>query len=194
MPEKSRRKLMQYYKSCLQRHMYATGQDKILLQKVALIAGRFQTIHELLPDIRVVHLVRHPNESIPSLISMFAATWKSLAPEACRDGRAYRELADLICEYYLHLHEVEQGLPPERLLKVRYEDLVADPHRTVHNIYRNFGLEISPEYEALLTEETGRARKYKSRHHYSLEDYGLTEQMIYERLKPVFEDYGFKRP
>jgi len=194
MPKKSRRKLMLYYKSCLQRHMYATGPDKILLQKVALIAGRFQTIHELLPDIRVVHLVRHPNESIPSLISMFAATWKSLAPGACRDARAYRELADLICEYYLHLHAVEQDFPADRLLKVRYEDLVADPHRTVTRIYREFGLEISPEYAALLSEETNRARKYTSRHHYSLEDYGLTEQMIYERLEPVFEDYGFKRP
>ncbi len=64
MPEKSRHKLMTYYKSCLQRHLYATGPDKILLQKVALIAGRLQSIHELLPDMRIVHLVRHPNESI----------------------------------------------------------------------------------------------------------------------------------
>jgi len=192
MPGKARRNLMKYYRSCLQRHLYATGPDKILLQKVALIAGRFQTIHELLPDMRVVHLVRHPNQSIPSLISMFAATWKSLAPEACRDGRAYRELADLICAYYLHLHELEKTFPADQLLKVRYEDLVADPRRTVSRIYRKFGLDISPAYEALLNEETNRAGSYTSKHRYSLEDYGLTEEMIYERLKPVFEDYGFQ--
>ena len=194
MPEKSRHKLMSYYKSCLQRHLYATGPDKILLQKVALIAGRLQSIHELLPDMRIVHLVRHPNESIPSLVSMFEATWKSLAPDACKDGRAYRELADLICEYYLHLHEVEKAFPAERLLKVRYEDLVADPRKTVCRIYQEFGLEIRPEYDKLLTEETNKARKYKSKHHYSLENYGLTEEMIYQRLKPVFADYGFKSP
>lgn len=192
MPQKSRHKLMAYYKSCLQRHLYATGPDKILLQKVALIAGRLQSIHELLPDMRIVHMVRHPNESIPSLISMFEATWKSLAPNACKDGAAYRELADLICKYYIHLHEVEKNFPANGLLKVRYEDLIADPHKTISRIYQDFQLEFSPEYDTLLAEERNKARKYKSKHHYSLENYGLTKEMIYQRLKPVFDDYGFK--
>jgi len=192
MPQKSRQKLMSYYKDCLQRHLYATGPDKILLQKVALIAGRLQSIHEILPDMRIVHMVRHPNESIPSLISMFDATWKSLAPAACKDGRAYRELADLICGYYVHLHEVEKNFPADGILKVRYEDLVADPHNIIHGIYQKFGLEFSPEYDRLLREETNKAGTYKSKHRYSLEDYGLTKEMLYQRLKPVFKDYGFK--
>jgi hypothetical protein len=192
MPEKSRRKLMQYYKSCLQRHLYATGPDKILLQKVALIAGRIESIHALLPDMRIVHLVRHPYESIPSLISMFEVTWKSLAPHACKDGRACRELADMICDYYLHLHEVEQTIPPDRLLKVRYTDLIADPRSTVHSIYHDFGLEMRPDYDDLLSREMNRARTYKSKHKYSLEQYGLTREMIYRKLQPVFDEYGFK--
>lgn len=192
MPQQSRRKLMSYYKGCLQRHLYATGPDKILLQKVALIAGRLQSIHDLQPDMRIVHLVRHPNESIPSLISMFEATWKSLAPNACKDNRAYLELADVICKYYVHLHELEKDFSADTLLKVRYEDLVADPYKTVGRIYQKFGLETSPEYDRLLTEETQKSRKYKSRHNYSLKDYGLSEEMIYQRLKSVFDDYGFK--
>ena len=192
MPQKSRHKLMSYYKSCLQRHLYATGPDKILLQKVALIAGRLQSIHEVLPDMRIIHMVRHPYESIPSLISMFDATWKSLAPDACKDGRSYLELADLICKYYVHLHEVGKSFPADALLKVRYEDLVADPHKTIHSIYQSFGLEFSPEYDKLLSEETNKARTYKSKHSYSLENYGLTEEMLYQQLKPVFDDYGFK--
>ena len=191
MPERERKKLMAYYRSCLQRHLYATGPDKILLQKVALIAGRLDTIHSLLPDMRVVHLVRHPYESIPSLISMFEVTWKTLAPRAREDNRACRELAELICDYYLHLHELEKDFPANRLLKVRYEDLVADPRATVHRIYQAFGMEVRPDFDALLVEETGRARKYKSRHHYSLEQYGLSREMIRRRLQPIFEEYGF---
>ncbi len=192
MPQESRHKLMSYYKGCLQRHLYATGPDKILLQKVALIAGRLQSIHDLQPDMRIVHLVRHPNESIPSLISMFEATWKSLAPNACKDNRAYLELTDMICDYYVHLHELEKGFPEETLLKVPYEDLISDPYKTVCRIYEKFGLEKSPEYDIRLTEEAQKARKYKSKHNYSLERYGLSEEIIYQRLKSVFDDYGFK--
>lgn len=191
LPERSRQKLMAYYKSCLQRHLYATGPDKILLQKVALIAGRLGTIRELLPDLRVVHLVRHPHESIPSLISMFDVTWRALAPEARQGERAARELADLICSYYLYLHQLEQEFPPGQFVRIPYEELVADPYLTVQQIYRNFDLQASPEFNRLLRAETQKARTYKSEHHYSLEAYGVSEELISQRLQPLWDEYGF---
>ncbi len=190
--EKSQEKLMAYYKSCLQRHLYAAGPDKILLQKVALIAGRIQTIHSLLPDMRVVHLIRDPAQSIPSLISMFEVTWKSLAPHAVDNGRACREMADLICNYYLHLHAVEKEIPHEYLFKLHYPDLVADPRAAVHAVYAHFGLEMRPDYDALLNREMQRARTYTSRHQYSLEQYGLNKEMIHRRLEPIYQEYGFE--
>jgi hypothetical protein len=124
---------------------------------------------------------------------MFDATWKSLAPRARRDNRAARELAELICDYYLHLHRLEQDFPADRLVKVRYEDLVADPRAAVHGIYQALGVELRPDYDALLAAETSRARQYRSRHHYSLQSYGLDREMIYQRLAPIFEEYGFER-
>jgi len=191
LPEKSRKKLMKYYYSCLQRHLYAEGPDKILLQKVALIAGRIGTIYELLPDIRVVHLVRHPYQSIPSLVSMFDTTWKTLAPEACRNGQAYVDLTDMICDYYEHLHEFEKNLPAENLLKIRYEDLLADPYGVVAGIYEKFDLELGPAYDKVLQQQVEKAKSYQSRHSYSLENYGVSEELIKNRLKTVFDDYGF---
>jgi hypothetical protein len=107
------------------------------------------------------------------------------------NGRACQEMAELICRYYLHLHEVEQKIPAERLLKVRYTDLVADPKKTVYHIYNHFGITMRPEYEQHLTAEMNRARTYKSRHHYSLEQYGLSEAEIRRRLAPIYEEYGF---
>jgi len=191
LPAGTKEKLMRYYVSCLKRHLYATGPEKTLLQKVALIAGRIQTIEEVLPDMRIVHLVRNPAESIPSLISMFEVTWKSLAPHLLADGQTCRDMADLICRYYLHLHEVEQNMGPEKLLRIRYTDLVTDPKKTVYHIYNHFGITMRPEYEQLLTGEMNRARTYKSRHRYSLEQYGLSEAEIRRRLAPIYEEYGF---
>ncbi len=191
LPQKDREKLMAYYKSCLQRHMYAAGADKILLQKVALIAGRLQTIQNLLPDMRVVHLVRHPYESIPSLISMFTVTWKSLAPHVCIDSRAKNELGELICDYYLHIHNIEENLPHESLIKVVYPDLVADPFKIVTEIYKKFDLKLDSQYKNLLLTETRKAREYSSKHRYSLEDYDLTKEKISQRLELIFEAYEF---
>jgi hypothetical protein len=77
-------------------------------------------------------------------------------------------------------------------LEIRYENLVANPQGTVESIYRGLGLEIGDEYRAVLAEETEKARQYKSKHTYTLEEYGLTKQMVYEELQEVFEEYGFE--
>jgi hypothetical protein len=192
IPQKERQKLMLYYKDCLQRHMYATGGDKILLQKVALIAGRLQSICSVLPDIRIVHLVRHPYESIPSLVSMFDAAWKTLTPHIRKNRQVNQELSDLICQYYLYLFEFKKKFPKNQFVEVRYEDLISNPYETTCFIYRSLDMQLSHEYEQILKEETLKAKQYNSKHHYSLRSFGLDKDEIYQKLKIIFEAYGFE--
>ncbi len=192
LPLKKRHKLMAYYKDCLKRHMYATGPDKILLEKVALIAGRLDSILETLPDMRIIYLVRHPYESIPSLISMYQVPWKTLAPQALKDSRPSREVAAMIFEYYRYLLELKRKLPEGKFIEVRYADLVADPKGTVEKIYNRLNLPITEEYRQILEIEDEKARRYKSRHQYSLEDFGLSKEMVYKELEVVFKEYGFE--
>ena len=191
LPRTDRLKLMGYYRDCLQRHLYATGPDGILLEKVALIAGRLESILEVLPDMRIIHLVRHPYESIPSLISMFSVPWTFFSPRIKKDSEESRAVAKVIFDYYRRILHVKRRLPTHQFMEVRYENLVADPQGTVERIYRELGLEMGDEYRAVLAEETEKARQYKSKHAYALEEYGLTKQMVYEELKEVFEEYGF---
>jgi len=193
LPAHQRQKIMAYYLDCLKRHMYATGPDKILLEKVALIAGRLQSILETLPDTRLVHLVRHPYQSIPSLISMFAIPWKILAPRAIQRDDAYQELAELIFDYYRYILEIKKKLPAEQYLEIYYDDLVADPRRSVERIYSHFNLPMGDEHRLFLEAESRKAQAYKSKHHYSLEQFGLSKQQVYEALEDVFEAYGFER-
>lgn len=42
------------------------------------LGGRIRTIMSALPDIRIVSLVRHPYEAIPSMLSMFSIPIKTL--------------------------------------------------------------------------------------------------------------------
>lgn len=205
LPADDRDHLRLYFKDCLKRHVYATRatratgasgtalSDRILLEKVALIAGRLRLVLATLPDMRIVHLVRHPYESVPSLMSMFHAPLPTLAPQhAAKDGPAMRQVAAMIFEYYRTILEVKRTLAPERFMEVRYEELVADPAGTVKRIYDRFGIPTSPNYQDWLARETALARDYRSRHAYSLEEFGLTREMVYTELKDVFAEYGFK--
>jgi hypothetical protein len=180
LPAESRRKLMEYYKDSLKRHLYATGSDKILLEKVALIAGRLNSILEVIPDMRIVHLIRHPYESIPSLINMFYVPLKSLAPQVKHDSQPILEVTRMIFEYYTYLFELKKKLPETQFIEVRYEDLAQDPEGTVELIYRKLNIAMSWEYRDVLRAEAEKARHYKSQHKYSLEEYGLTRENVYE--------------
>lgn len=73
----------------------------------------------------------------------------------------------------------------------KYDDLIADPGGFVTMLYHQFGYHLSDHYRQLLQQETDRAKNYKSKHTYSLEQYGLTKERIISDFKPVFERFGF---
>lgn len=195
MPPAQRARLRDSFADCLRRHLYATrlatGRPQVLLEKVALIAGRLELVLEALPGVRIVHLVRHPYQSVPSLMSMWTASWQTLCPHLRHDPEALAGLKAMIFDYYRRVHAVGQALPPERFMVLRYEDLVADPKAAVQAIYDKFGLPMSAEYHAHLEAETARARTYSSRHAYGLEDFGLTREEIHRELKEIFDAHGF---
>ncbi len=192
LPAKKRQRLMDYYLSCLKRHLYATGPDKILLEKVALISGRLQSILQTLPDMRVVHLVRHPYQSIPSLISMFAIPWRAMAPKAAKRTETFQALAETIFDYYRHILEIKKTLPAEQFLDIYYQDLIDNPKLAVERIYAHFELPIDSQYSRFLAMASKQAGSYRSKHHYSLEEFGLSKEQVYTELKEVFDEYGFE--
>jgi hypothetical protein len=54
---------------------------------------------------------------------------------------------------------------------------------------------VTERFRARLAEATKKAAQYKSAptHQYSLEQFGVTPEMIYEPLKDLFEEFGFER-
>lgn len=188
-----REKLGNYYFGNLQRHSYATGQDKTLLAKNALAIGRLRTQLSVTPDMRIVHLVRHPYEAIASMISMFTVPWKAHSPEKMSDPEYTGQIATLLIEYYRYMLALKQELPSTQYIEVRYEQLIADPKQVVEAVYTQFEIPMSDDYAAWLEAEMNKSRAYKSNHSYSLADFGLKEQDIAEQAADLFEHYGFER-
>ncbi|MCG8413694.1 MAG: sulfotransferase, partial [Pseudomonadales bacterium] len=193
-PESVRHKARCYLQRQLQRLLYVHGNNRTLLAKNAAAAGRIKTYLDVMPDMRVVHIYRHPCQSIASALSMFSQKpWQVLAPKVAGSSAEMKDAAELWCQHYLRHMQLREELPGGRYFEVAYDDLVNNPGGVLRNLYAHFSLEMSAEFEAHLDEQVALMKNYRSSHDYRLSDFGIDEEWIYQRLQPAFEAYGFSK-
>lgn len=195
LPDEKRAQLVAYYRECVQRHLYSHP-GKTLLAKNVLLPGRFEIVTSALPDARFIHVLRHPYEALPSTLSLFTVPWRWHSPHIRPDGPEVRALAQLTVDYYRFLHQ--KTLESERdgsrrFMCIQYRDLLADPAKHVLDIYDRFQLTMSDGVREQLLARGAEQKKYKSDHQYSLEQFGLTKDFVYNELKDLFDHYGFER-
>jgi hypothetical protein len=192
LPADERRRFMDYYEDALRRHLFASGGERAFLNKNALFAPRLRSMFERFPDARFVYLLRHPFDAIPSFLDMFHSKWITHSPEIGADSPEARALARLAIDHYRYALDCRKFVPADRFIIVRYDDLVAEPRRTVEALYRRLGIDMSPSFRERLGEALASQRSFSSGHSYSLEQFGLSEQVIYKELEGVFAEFGFE--
>eukprot|EP01041_Mallomonas_annulata_P010406 gene10406-21703_t len=73
-----RMKILQFYKQCVQRHMYgrkvsasssSSSRNRVFLSKNPAFTLRLDSLMEVFPDCRVVCMARDPLQAVPSLVS-----------------------------------------------------------------------------------------------------------------------------
>lgn len=192
LSERKKSAMMAYYRNTIQRFLYAWGPEKIFLSKNVISTGRIRMLLNEFPDARIIYPVRHPYKTIPSITSMFAAPWSVVAPDIPENSPEYRTWGDLSIAFYHHFFGISSELDMSKFFWVRYDDFVAQPRQTVLDIYSKFGWKVSDQMSGKLLEQTSKGRSYKSKHSYSLEQYGYDREEIYRQLKPVFKRFGFE--
>jgi hypothetical protein len=192
-PEAERERFLDIYEDALRRHLFASGGGRILLNKSALLAPRLRSIFGRFPDARFIYLIRHPYDSLPSFLSMFHDKWATHSPEIPRDSSEARALGRLAMDYLRYGLECRKFIPEGRLLVVRYDDLVADPHLVVTRIYDWLGLPVGQDFSARVKAFLSAQQSYVSSHHYALEEFGLSREGVFRELKEVFAEFGFER-
>ena len=195
LPPERRAPIVRKYERALRAHVYATGNNRVLLSKNVFNGGRLDSILEVFPDARFVHLVRHPYSSLASTVSMFTGPWSFFMPTIPKDSPDYRYWAEIGMDSYARVHRKEPELKERgvKFVTYKYDDLIADPKATVEDIYENMGIEMSPAFSRKLDEETAKAKRYKSTHAYNLGEYGLAPEDIYNRIPEIFDAYGFEK-
>lgn len=189
---KKKKRMMAFYKNTLQRFSYAWGADKTILVKNVVSTGRIDMLMDAFPDAKIIYPVRHPYKIVPSMTSMFTATWSIIAPNLPKNSPEFRTWGDMIIAFYRHFMNEIEHIDASKLYPCLYTELMSSPKALVLDIYKEFNFTVSPEFEQRLTQATNKAKKYKSKHHYSLEEYGYTKEEIYLPLKDVFERFDFK--
>jgi hypothetical protein len=191
--EKIRVYTMNYYENSIKRFMYANGRDKIYLAKNVMSSGRINSLLARFPDAKVIYVARNPYEALPSFISMFGIMYSSFSRHIKNDSAEMRAWALLGIAFYKHLNATRKNIPENNLSDIRYDELVAEPAAVIERIYSTLQLNISPEMKAKLAGIEQRNKSYRSKHQYSLEQYGLTKNFVYEELKFVFDQFDFKQ-
>lgn len=187
--EANRKAIMKFYHGCIQRHLYVFGPDKRFLSKNPVSSSKINSIFETFPEAKIVCLVRQPLEAVPSAISWMSYGFRKF--NAVDQAVINEKIFSLVSHFYTYPLEQLSKRSEDCGIIETYDMLVRDPGAFITNIYNRFGFEISESFQSLLDRETGKAKNYSSRHAYSLDEYGLTAEQIFNDFKPIFDRFGF---
>ena len=185
LPETERRLILRYYEDCLKRHLYVYGPDRLLLSKNAAFAPMALGLSEQFSDARFVVCLRDPLQTVPSQLSSIAdgLAFFGVPP----DSAPIRErLVDQLAFYYENLDALRRRLPAERHAALGMPELRAGLAPALTRIYGQLGLTLSPAFAETLAGEDASARRYRSRHHYTLEQFGLDPAEIAGRFAAAY--------
>jgi hypothetical protein len=185
LPERERRRLLDFYESCLKRHLYVHGPDKRLLSKNAAFAPLARSLARQFPDARFLVCLRDPLETVPSQLSSIESGLRFFGVPT--DSPRIRErLLDQLGFYYENLADLERSVPAERCASTTLPRLSADLAGEIRAIYNRLGLPMTAEVAAALEHESDASRRYRSRHRYSLQQFGLDAKQLTRRFAPAY--------
>ena len=185
VPADVKKRDMDYYSEIVRKHIYSHG-GKRYISKNPSYSPKVKTLHQYFPDAKFINIVRNPLQVIPSTISLYSKHCRTYG-----DPENEYNLQETVIEHskhwYLYPHQYLKSLPANQYVRVLYKDLVADPERTIRDIYQRFNFEINPEFAEIIRTEAAKAKSYKSKHRYSLRKMGLSKQRIEREFQFVTE-------
>lgn len=166
----------------------ATGRP--LVVKSPTHTGRIEWLAREFPDAKFIHITRDPRALFPSTCRL----WKGLDDVQALQLPKHQHLESYVVacfqKMYRSFHVGRETLGPNRLIEVRYEDLVRDPIETMQEIYETLRLSDFETVRPVIQQwaETEH-QDYKTNQHQLDES---TEAMLHTAWQDYFERYGYK--
>ncbi len=190
---KTRKKVMQFYKRCIQRHLYTHNGNISLLSKNPSFSPKIESLLETIPEARIVYLVREPHEMLPSTISWLNYAWHRFG-DPLTDYPYTAETIEFTKYWYEHPLQVLKHMDPAQYLVIKYTDLIYNTKTTIQDIYQHFGYQLNGDFYEYLSETSRNEKTYKSDHKYSLQKMGLSSEAIYQSYQDIYSEFDFELP
>lgn len=188
-PEHKKR-IMTFYRSMLQRHLYATGKKHFVAKNPAFSA-KLETLTQFFPDARILYLARNPLDMLPSTVSWINyARGQFTGPH---EGYQYlNEIVEMTQHWYRYPIQYIDSHPSPRNLIVNYDDLIQRPEAVIRGFYEQFNYPDKPGLPLIIDQAVKETMTFSSDHNYSYEKMGFTREGIVKMYKDIFERFNFE--
>ena len=191
LPREERVPIMRFYQAALRRHLYVVGSDKQLLSKNPSFTPFLRSLMETFPDGRFVCCVRDPLQVVPSLLSSIQ-TGADLFGYQASDPRIRDRFVDMLEYFARHALGTLGHADPNRFAFAPLGEVRKDVEGFVLQVYERFGWVPDPDFRRGLAHDSQRSRNYRSRHSYSLFEFGLNPEEIRRRFRELNRRFGFQ--
>ena len=178
-----RRRLLRFYRACLQRHIYADGGHRHLLSKNAAFGSWLAGLRETLPEARFIVCVRQPASALSSQISSVSAAYQLFGVRP--QSQAFQEIfLTMYADTLQHLATTIAAWPLERAAVADTQALQADAASCIRAIMDRLAI---PETKALSEALSAlRESTAKSGHQHRIDALALDRETLEERMTPAY--------
>ncbi|MCB9761783.1 MAG: sulfotransferase [Alphaproteobacteria bacterium] len=175
------------YRDLLRIFQAGSPGQRLTLKAPAHLAGTDELL-TLLPDACVVQTHR---DIVKTALSLDSLLYSLHAVTSARQDLPRMAQSNLrLMERLVARNQAARRVHPGRVLDVTYETLTGDPLGTVQGIYAHFGLDFTADFEARLRAYIEAHPRHKHGvHRYGPEDFGVTQDELEARLRPIEAQY-----
>jgi omega-hydroxy-beta-dihydromenaquinone-9 sulfotransferase len=163
---------------------------KTLVMKSPANAARLKLLTKLFPKARFIYLARNPLDVFPSTVKLWRALYSTQGLHNPPHLDSY--LDDYVLDMFARLterYEADRALiPPDRLVEIRYEDLVQDPIGAIRGIYEKLGIGDFAAAEGPIRDYLAAQSEHKVSEY---EMPAALKKKIVERLVPFIDRFGY---
>ncbi len=151
------------------------------------------TLMKVFPEAKVIFTHRDPRKIVASFCSLVAHNTLLLSDKIDIDriGQQWKNKYLRLINRSMAFRET---LNPDQFIDIAYADLMKEPFTEVEKIYKKFDAPFTPAAKACMQTHRQHNTQHKNgRHHYQLEDFGLSDAEISEEFAHYCKQYNIPR-
>ena len=160
-----------------------------LVVKSPTHTGRIAWLAREFPEAKFIHITRDPRDLFPSTCRLWQGLDEAQALQKPRHEHLESYVVECFQRMYASFQVGRDQINPQRLIDVRYEDLVYDPVATMKQIYETLRLSDFESVEPILRQWVDSKHQAYQTNQHQLDP--STAEKIQSAWRDYFERYGY---